>query len=297
MSTQHNSGPDQHPGLPQDLQNIQLQSQRRRMTLAWLAGAGVGGGAMTLLGCGGGGSSASSAAGTGTSTGTGTGTSTGSGSSSCTVIAQETSGPYPGDGSNSVNGSVVNALALSGIVRSDIRSSIAGVTGTASGVPMTVTIQLVNTQNSCADLAGYAIYLWHCDAGGNYSLYSSGAILQNYLRGVQISGSDGKVTFTTIVPGCYSGRMPHMHFEVYPSAAAATRAGNAIATSQIAFPTDICTTVYSSATGYSGSSQNLASMSFATDGVFSDGTSTEMATVTGSVAAGYAASLTVGIAA
>lgn len=50
-------------------------------------------------------------------------------------------------------------------------------------------------------------------------------------------------------------------------------------------------------TGYSQSVANLAQISFATDNVFSDGTTLEMASLSGSVAAGYAASLTVGIAA
>ena len=40
---------------------------------------------------------------------------------------------------------------------------------------------------------------------------------------------------------------------------------------------------------------NFAQISFATDNVFSDGTTTEMATVTGSVADGYTVALQVGI--
>src|SRR6185369_5639030 len=113
----------------------------------------------------------------------------------------ETAGPYPADGSNAN----LNALALSGIVRSDIRSSIAGATGVAAGVALTVRLALVNTNGSCADLAGYAVYLWHCDRDGQYSLYSAGVTGENYLRGVQVSDSDGMVSFTTIFPGCYSG--------------------------------------------------------------------------------------------
>ncbi len=161
---------------------------------------------------------------------------------------------------------------------------------------MTVTLTLVNTNASCASLAGCAIYLWHCDRDGNYSMYSSGVTDQNYLRGVQETDANGQVTFTTIFPACYAGRMPHMHLEVYRSLATATSSTSKIKTSQIAFPIVDCQTVYAT-NGYSQSVRNLAQISFATDNVFSDGTTLEMASVSGSVAAGYAASLTVGIAA
>ena len=78
-------------------------------------------------------------------------------------------------------------LTQSGVVRSDIRSSFGSMSGTASGVPLTITLKLVNTASSCASLEGLAVYLWHCTADGNYSLYSSGITNQNYLRGVQVS--------------------------------------------------------------------------------------------------------------
>jgi len=287
-------GHDHDQGLAHDLA-VLLQ---RRRALGLLAGiAGIGG--LTLIGCGGGGSDTTTVT-TGSSTSgsgsTGTGTTTGS-TGSCSVIPEETAGPYPGDGSNSNGSGVTNALALSGIVRSDIRTSIGTASATAGGVPLTLTLKLVNTSSSCADLSGYAIYLWHCDREGRYSLYSASIVNENYLRGVQSTGSDGTVTFTTIFPGCYDGRMPHMHFEVYKSASAATSYANKIKTSQIAFPTDVCTTVYSTASGYSSSLTNFNRISFASDNVFSDGYSTQLATLTGSVAAGYVATLTVGIAA
>lgn len=289
----HNDHPrhDHDQGLIHDLEVLQLH---RRRALGWLAGVGT----LSLFGCGGGGDGSTTS--TGTSTTTGTTTTTGSTtttttSTSCSVIPEETAGPYPGDGSNTANGSVANALALSGIVRSDIRSSVGGASGTAGGVVLTLTITLVNTNSSCADLAGYAIYLWHCDREGRYSMYSSGVTAQNYLRGVQTTGSDGKVVFTTVFPGCYAGRMPHIHFEVYRNANTATSYSNKLKTSQIAFPTEVCSTVYNTASGYSASIANLANISFASDMVFSDGVSTQTATVAGSVAAGYTAALTVGI--
>jgi len=274
-------------GLAHDLEQLGKSLLQRRRALLWLAGAGV----APLLACGGGGGDSDSV-----TTATIGGTTTTTGTTTCSVIPEETAGPYPGDGSNTANGSIANALALSGIVRSDIRSSVAGASGTAAGVLMTVTLTLVNTNASCASLAGYAIYLWHCDREGKYSMYSSGVTDQNYLRGVQATDANGQVTFTTIFPACYAGRMPHMHLEVYRSLATATASTSKIKTSQIAFPIADCQTVYATS-GYSASVSNLAQISFATDNVFSDGTTLEMATVSGSVAAGYTASLTVGISA
>jgi protocatechuate 3,4-dioxygenase beta subunit len=258
-------------GLAHDLAVMQ-----RRRALLGMAGAGT----LVVLGCGGGGDDS-------TTTPTPTPTPT---PGACSVIPEETAGPYPGDGSNGAN-----ALALSGILRSDIRASIAGASGVAGGVPLVLTVELVNTNGSCADLAGYAIYLWHCDREGRYSMYSSGVTAENYLRGVQATGSDGKATFTTIVPGCYAGRMPHMHFEVYRNANTASSWTNKLKTSQIAFPTDVVSTVYNGESGYSASVSNLAAISFASDNVFSDGVTTQLATMSGSIAAGYTASLQVGI--
>ena len=276
---------DHDLGLAHDLNTLHRQAASRRRALRWLAG----GSALALLGCGGGGDNA------GTTTGGGT---TGGGSTgSCSVIPEETAGPFPGDGSNSSGGAIANALALSGIVRSDIRSSIAGATGVATGVPLTVVIDLVNTSGSCADLSGYAIYLWHCDAVGRYSMYSSGVTTENYLRGVQPTASDGTATFVTVFPGCYAGRVPHIHFEIYRSTAAASAFSNKLRTSQLALPRDTCSTVYSGSSTYSASVANLNAISFATDGVFSDGVTTQLATVTGDLAGGFTALLTVGIAA
>ena len=209
------------------------------------------------------------------------------------MSAEETQGPFPADGSNTINGTVSNALALTGIVRSDIRPSFGSLSGTAAGVQTTLKLTLVNVNASCADLSGYAIYVWHCDRDGEYSLY--GVANQNYLRGVQETDASGVATFTTIFPACYSGRMPHIHIEVYRSATTATSFTNKLKTTQLAFPADVCTTVYATATGYGQSVTNFANISFATDNVFSDGTTTEMATVTGSVADGYTVALQVGI--
>lgn len=292
-------------GLMHDLKSLQdqehLARQHRRQALRWLGTAGMvglGGSALlSLPACGGGGDAAS---GTTTSSGTGTSTTTTADTisnavSSCSVAPEETQGPYPGDGSNSANGSVVNALMLSGIVRQDIRTSVGSASGTADGVPLTMKLKLVSTNSSCASLEGYAIYLWHCTRDGKYSIYSSGATSENYLRGVQATDSNGVATFTTVFPGCYSGRMPHMHLEVYRSLTTATSYSNKLKTSQLAFPVTTCQEVYNNVSGYSASINNLAAISFATDNIFSDGYSTELVSITGDVTNGYVATIVIGI--
>ena len=282
---------DHDQGLAHDLEALTAAMQRRRRTLRWLVGAGAlpAAGALSLLGCGGSSDDTTSTSDGGTDSGT-----PDTGTASCSIIPEETAGPFPGDGSNNSSSGLANALALTGIVRSDIRSSIAGATGTAEGVLLTVKLNLVNTASSCADLSGYAIYIWHCDRDGLYSMYNAGVTDENYLRGVQETDSSGVATFTTIYPGCYLGRMPHIHFEVYRSTNTATSFSNKLKTSQLAFPNDVSTTVYNTA-GYESSLSNFGRISFATDNVFSDGVTLQTTTVTGSVSEGFVATLTVGI--
>jgi protocatechuate 3,4-dioxygenase beta subunit len=284
INLNHNADPHD-PGLLNDLATLQGQAQRR-LALRWLGLAGAGAALPGLA------MAAGRARATRPTTGTTTGTTT---TGACSIVNEETAGPYPGDGSNTANGSVANALMLSGIVRSDIRSSIAGATGVANGVPLKVVIKLVNVNGSCASLAGYAIYLWHCDAQGRYSMYSAGVTGENYLRGLQPTDSNGQVSFQTVYPGCYSGRMPHMHFEVYRDANTATSFSNKLKTSQLAFPNDISTAVYNGSSTYSASIANFSKISFATDNVFSDGVTLELTSVTGDITNGYTATITVGI--
>ena len=202
-------------------------------------------------------------------------------------IPDETAGPYPGDGSNGPD-----ILEESGIERSDIRSSI-GADDPVDGAPLDFTLTITDMANDDVPFAGVAVYSWHCDAQGQYSMYSEGTEDESWLRGVQVADSDGKVTFTSIMPGCYAGRWPHIHFEVYPDIDAISDATNAIATSQLAFPEDVVTPVYAE-TAYAGSSENLAGVSLESDNVFGeDSAALQMATVTGDVDSGFVASLTV----
>ncbi|MFS0912060.1 3,4-dioxygenase subunit beta [Microbacterium sp. 179-I 3D2 NHS] len=163
----------------------------------------------------------------------------------------ETAGPYPGDGSNGPD-----VLDDSGIVRRDIRSSIDG-SATAEGVPLTLEFQILDLADGGAPFAGVAVYAWHCAAQGEYSLYSPGLESATYLRGVQIADADGRVSFTSVFPGC--------------------------------------ATVYAEST-YAGSAKNLAQVSLAQDNVFGDDAgASQLASVTGDAARGFAAELVVGV--
>jgi protocatechuate 3,4-dioxygenase beta subunit len=265
-----------------------LGTMDRRRALALLGGAGA---LAALAACGTGAGSASSGTSSSSSSSTGSsGSSTSSGSDGTLAeVPDETGGPYPGDGSNGVN-----VLDDSGIVRADIRSSFGSSTTTAQGVPLTITLTVRDVSTGSAR-TGAAVYLWHCDRDGRYSMYSRAITGENYLRGVQETDSSGTVTFTSIYPACYDGRWPHIHFEVYSSVADATSSGPIVKTSQIALPKETCEVVYA-ADGYSSSVQNLSRVSLQTDNVFgNDGGIHQIASMSGDVSSGYTAALTIGV--
>jgi protocatechuate 3,4-dioxygenase beta subunit len=203
-------------------------------------------------------------------------------------IPQETAGPFPADGSNGPN-----LLEASGVVRRDIASSFGTGTARAEGVPLTFTLTLLDNANGCVPLAGAAVYAWHCDREGRYSMYDPELTSENYLRGVQEADVNGQATFTTIFPGAYSGRWPHIHFEVFESMNNATAAGQVLAVSQIALTKASCDDVYASP-GYETSRRNMGRTTLQSDSVFrNDGGIYQLATMTGSAAAGYTAGLNV----
>jgi protocatechuate 3,4-dioxygenase beta subunit len=248
-----------------------LHSRRRALRFLGLGVAGA-----ALAAC-------STDTGSASTTSTTTATSTGE-------IPDETAGPYPGDGSNGPD-----VLEQSGVVRSDIRSSFGEFSGTAEGVPMTLELVISDLAKGGVPFAGVAVYVWHCDRAGGYSLYSQGVENQNFLRGVQIADADGRVRFTSIFPACYDGRWPHIHFEVYPTQADITDASKAISTSQVALPKNACDAVYAQS-GYEQSVSNLSNVSLSSDNVFGDDSGAlQLGTVTGDVSSGYAVTLAVGV--
>jgi protocatechuate 3,4-dioxygenase beta subunit len=300
--TNHVPHPNHDRGLEFD-----LSTMMSRRSLGMFIGAG--GAAMALAACTPGGpasTAGTSTAGTAasgaaqTATAAATATASASPSASPTLtraiaecgaeIPQETAGPYPGDGSNGPN-----VLEASGVVRQDITSSFGTGSARAEGVPLTFTLTLLDNANGCVPLAGAAVYAWHCDRDGKYSLYDSGLADENYLRGVQEADANGQVTFTSIFPGAYSGRWPHIHFEVFESMSNATSAGQVLAVSQIALTQAACDDVYATA-GYEASVRNMTRTTLQSDNVFGDdGGIYQLATMTGSAAAGYTAGLNVTI--
>lgn len=247
----------------------------RRKTLGTLSAFSV----LGLIGCGGGSkgnsnaitaSSDASISSTARSIASSTASST---SGSCTIIPTETIGPYP----------LSTLLNSSSVLREAINED-------KTGIPLTVKLKLVNANNLCTPVSGY-VYIWHCDKDGNYSGYSP-EVGKTYCRGVQYTDTNGVASFTTIYPGWYAGRITHIHFQVFLSSYSSTAKSTAI--SQMAFPLDITKTVYNSALYTKG--QNTSVTSFAADNVFSDGTTYQMATITGNINDGYTAELEVGIA-
>ena len=264
----------------------------RRRALGILGGAGLAG---VLAACGSSGTAAKTSAAS-SSSASSSSASTSSTAAEATAdaadvveVPDETAGPYPGDGSNGPD-----VLAESGIVRGDIRRSFGSSTTQAEGIPLTIALT-VRDAGTGAALKGAAVYLWHCNRDGAYSLYSEGVTDENYLRGVQATDANGTATFSSIFPACYSGRWPHIHFEVYESVTNATSNGQIVKTSQIALPKETCDVVYATA-GYEQSVQNLSQASLQSDNVFgNDSGIHQIATMSGSTSAGYTAALTVGV--
>ncbi|TWI83399.1 dioxygenase-like protein [Lacibacter cauensis] len=204
------------------------------------------------------------------SNGSTSGSGSGSGSSTCSVSPTETAGPFP-------------TITPSSLVRTDIRDD-------RTGAALTVKINILNTNNSCAALQGAIVDIWHCDKDGYYSEYGgTGMQSVNYtavhfLRGRQTTDANGVVQFTSIFPGWYTGRATHIHVHVYKAN------GTSLLITQIAFPegsgsavaTVNAATAYGYTKGMNGYTYNSA------DNVFSDDTAgKQLASITGSLSAGY----------
>lgn len=272
MTDDDDHGPE---GLATDLPHL----TRRRVMVTGLA---MGGAALSLWGARGGAQTA---------------TGTGADGAVCVALPAETEGPFPADGTNVRDGQTVNVLTEAGVIREDIRTSIGGLTPVAEGVPVSLEITLVDVRNACAPLGGMAVYAWQCDAEGVYSIY--GAADRNYLRGVGISDAAGRVRFTTVFPACYPGRWPHIHFEVFSSAAMAVSGKAALLTSQFALPEADCRSVYAADPLYAGSQRTIEDVSLARDVIFRDSSAAElsaqMLVLEGDPTRGYRATGRVGL--
>lgn len=273
----HDQDHDDHGGFLRDVPHL----VGRRHALALLGGLGLAG---ALAACGQNGGDSGAGSSTTAESTTAEGTASEGTASAGSPIPAETQGPYPADGSNGPN-----ILTDGAVVRSDITTSVGDLSGTAEGVPLTYQLTVVDASTGAA-LPGAALYLWTCTAEGRYSIYE--VTDQNYLRGVQEADDNGRITFTAVFPGCYAGRWPHAHFEVFDSLDEATAGSAARRTSQLALPEGDCSAVYADSR-YGNSASNLSRLSLDTDGIFRDGWSDQLATMSGSVDEGYVASLLV----
>ncbi|SHM50461.1 intradiol ring-cleavage dioxygenase [Flavobacterium chilense] len=193
-----------------------------------------------------------------------------SGDGSCTISPSETKGPFP-------------IKTPSQLVLENIKSD-------RVGIALLINLVIENKNNNCAPLAGVLVDVWHCDKDGNYSEYGGTSMQQtdytsvHFLRGRQTTNTKGEVSFISIFPGWYQGRAPHVHVEVL------SNSGSSLLVTQIAFPENVSSTVYSSA-NYAAHGQ--ADTSNTKDNVFSDSLADELATLTGNLTDGYTLSKTI----
>jgi protocatechuate 3,4-dioxygenase beta subunit len=206
---------------------------------------------------------------------------------SCPATPTEIRGPFPADGTQGARGPL-SVLGQDGLNRHDIRPGFGGMSGRADGIALELELALI-AADGCGPLAGRAVYLWQCDARGAYSLYDLPA--ENYLRGLQVSDSAGKLRFITILPGCYGGRCPHLHLELFGSLAAASHGRNSLLVSQLAFPTAECQQAYADPR-YGDSGANLARWPRENDWMFAGNSPAEIAAQTVQLSGDPAAALT-----
>jgi len=142
----------------------------------------------------------------------------------CVLTSEQTAGPFYFDVEQ---------------VREDITEG-------KKGTPLELVITVVDSAKDCKPIKDAVVDLWQADADGVYSGYKNQGIDttgQTYLRGIQITDSEGKVKFKTIYPGIYPGRVPHLHFKVIID-------NKNYVTSQFYFPPEISKQIYSSNPAY-----------------------------------------------
>lgn len=174
----------------------------------------------------------------------------------CVLIPTETAGPFP-----------LDLTANSTFFRQDVREN-------KTGVQLNLKLKIIGSVN-CEPMPNVRVNIWHCDKDGLYSGYdnnmNAGQAGLTYLRGYQITDTNGEVDFVTIVPGWYNGRICHIHFQVYVSSMYA-------AISQLSFDIPTKNAIY--AANSSVYTKGADPMTFASDNIFSDGYNYQLATLT-----------------
>jgi protocatechuate 3,4-dioxygenase beta subunit len=240
-----------------------LQLTRRRL-LEILGGAG----AAALSGCGSSSTSASSASGSTSGTTSGT-------TASCVLTPELTVGPYFVD--EKLN-------------RSDLTTNTTD-TNVLNATPLTLTMTIMQYASSgCSALVGAQVDIWHADAAGIYSDESvENTTGQTFLRGYQITDSNGAVTFETVVPGWYSGRTIHIHVMIRTLSSS----GSVLTefTTQLFFDQTLLNALTTTVSPYS--SRGVPDTTNAQDGIYNSATQLTLTNATS--AGGYVASITLGV--
>jgi len=233
---------------------------RRKFVLLGLGGVAV----LGLEACGGAAASAASS----------TTTSSSSSGSTCTLAAELTEGPFYVD---------------DGLLRSDLLEG-------QTGVPLRLKITVVKA-STCAAVSGAVVEVWCANHTGTYSDESSeGTLGETYLRGTQITDSDGLVAFTMIYPGWYSGRTVHIHLRVRTGGTASgstysTSGSTIVHTGQLFFPAS-----YNEAMRSVYAEDTNSFINNDSDSIYASGGSSSILTLTGSTAAGFTGTITVAVA-
>ena len=176
--------------------------------------------------------------------------------------------------------------SATGYERSNILSNLDG-TSTQTGVPLTLTLYVYDSENGCAAMQGVQVDIWQCNASGVYSAESAESTTsESWLRGYQLTDANGMVQFTTIIPGWYSGRTNHIHLRLRSTYNSTDTDGTN--TMQFFFDQTLVNTLATTVSPYSSEGTNPTTN--ASDRVYSteeDGTT--LMTLSGSTAAGYTA--------
>ena len=158
--------------------------------------------------------------------------------------------------------------------RSDIRADSSGTYGSAAGLPLRLTVGVSKLAGGKATpVSGAWVDLWHCDAYGQYSDEAAGmgnanTKGKNYLRGYQVTSGHGLVNFTTVYPGWYTSRTPHIHARVRQFSGTTTTTNF---TTQFFFTESVTNYVYANVAPYSA--RNNRDTTNATDSVYKTVTS------------------------
>lgn len=111
---------------------------------------------------------------------------------SCVVTPEDTVGPY---------------YVLGEHVRSNVTEG-------ETGIPVHLELQFIDVSTCDAVEDPLFVDIWNCNSTGVYSGVSASGeagLNSTFLRGVQITDSDGVVEFDTLFPGHYDGRATHTH--------------------------------------------------------------------------------------